>query len=67
MTNKNDCSPIGAFLPQDNCSCDYIPPPVKKLLIRKNKKGLLKVQVNGTGKWIPCEYNKENNTITFLH
>lgn len=45
--------------------CYYIPPNVKTLLIRRNKKGKLQIKVNGVGRWIEAEFNEVTRMLKY--
>lgn len=57
-----NCSPI---ITAQSTECDSPQATVKKIEVRKNKRGNLQVRVNGKGKWIPCEFDPIKKTIQY--
>ena len=45
--------------------CDYVPPSVKNIVVRKTKKGEYQVRINGKGKWYHTDYDKETQKLIF--
>ena len=47
--------------------CDYVPPSIKKIKVKKDKHGNWLVQINGKGKWLGATINKDTKTISFSY
>jgi len=52
---------------QSNMKCDYVAPPVKKLLLKKDEHGNYLVQVNEDGVWRGATFNEETMTLTYKY
>lgn len=50
-----------------NYHCDYLPNTIRFILLKKTKKGVWKIKINGEGKWITADYNEERKTIQWTH
>lgn len=65
-TNVNDCEAIPAGDIPGCFPCNYVPPTITHVLVRK-KADKWQVKVNGKGKWIPADYNTETQKIYFTY
>lgn len=59
------CSDV--TLPYDNRCCEYVPPAITYVQVRKDKNENWFVRINGEGQWIGATLIRGTNTLQFSY